>query len=325
MGVERCPFWLTDYCHADSSEYVQAVGVRWLLQCVQRAFEPGCQADHVLILEGNQGLRKSSILRALAIRDDWFADSRLNVEDQRAAADRIQGRWIYELAEFPQRKADADKLKDFLTNRVDRYRPVYARLEIDRRRRTVFAATINPPPGGGYLMDDTGGRRFWPVRVGGVSGTEKLNVEALQEAAPQLWAEAVVRYRRGEAAFLENDNLEALARQEQEERQAEHPWVEQLALWAQGLTETTTADALDKLQVPPERQTKQSQMVAAATLRKLGFTNRQREIRDGVEVRVYRKPGRNVWGYVIRLPRGPEQLEFDLQPPNPQLRLPFAA
>lgn len=311
-GVKACEDWLSIFFHVESTPYTQAVARCWMIQAVKRAFEPGCQADYVLVLEGDQGLGKSRALRALAARDEWFADSHINVEDQRAAATRIQGKWIYELAELPQRKADADKFKGFITNSVDRYRDFYGRTEVDRPRRCVFAASINPPPGGaGYLSDPTGARRFWPVRV-----PKAVDVEGLREAAPQLWAEAVHRYRQGELSYLKSEEMNVLAAEEQEQRAPSDPWVAQLELWASYREELTTLDVLDELCIPAERRMKNTEIRAASVIAALGYKNDGRKRQGGKRLRVYRRKLPPIFDYVIRMPRRrkahPSQLKLPM-------------
>ena len=154
----------------------------------------------MLILEGTQGLGKSSSLAALG--GDWFTDA-LSIDDvmhPKVAAEKLQGAWIVEVAELDGiAKTSIERLKGFLTTAVDSYRAAYARRAGKYRRRCIVVGTVNNLDG--YLRDATGNRRFWPVRV-----TAKLDRSALtQEYVDQVWAEAMVLEAAGEALYLDGD------------------------------------------------------------------------------------------------------------------------
>lgn len=213
-GTTRLDRWLTTYLGAADSVYVRAVGARWLISAVARIYVPGCQADCALILEGPQGIRKSSALAALA--RPWFTD-RLSELGSKDAAIETRGVWIIELAELDtMSRAEVGTIKAFMSRRQDRFRPPYGKRLVDLPRQCVFAGSINPE--GGYLKDATGGRRFWPV----VCGTIDLN--ALERDRDQLWAEARDRFRRHEPWWLETRELDALAAEQQAERYQGDAW-----------------------------------------------------------------------------------------------------
>jgi predicted P-loop ATPase len=186
LGWDRTPrldTWLARYLGADDSLYARAVGSRFLTSAVARIFEAGCQADHMLILEGPQGRLKSSALRAMA--DPWFTDPISNVGSKDAAMETA-GVWLIEMSELDAlTRAGNSAIKSFLTRRHDRYRPPYGTHVIERPRQCVFAGTINPA--GGYLKDPTGTRRFWPVAC------NTVDLDALVRDRDRLWAEALVR------------------------------------------------------------------------------------------------------------------------------------
>jgi putative DNA primase/helicase len=131
-----------DYLDCTDSAFARAVGLRWLISAVARIFRPGCQADHLLLLEGPQGIRKSSALRAL-VGDEWFTDHIADLGSKDSRLDLL-GKWVIEMSELvSMRRAEIEKVKAFLTARTDHFRPPYGRRAVDVPRQNVFAASTN--------------------------------------------------------------------------------------------------------------------------------------------------------------------------------------
>ena len=261
-GTPRLDTWLTQYLGAKDSLYVQAVGSRFLISAVARVEQPGCKADQVLILEGPQGILKSSALQALA--DPWFTDRISNLGGKDAAME-IAGMWLVEMAELDALlRAVLSTTKSFITRRHDRFRPPYGKHVVDRPRQCVFAGTINPI--GGYLKDPTGGRRFWPVRRG------VIDLEALVRDRDQLWAEAFVRFRGGAPWWLETPQLQALAAVEQDARFEVDAWTEKLSEWLVGRQDVSVGEVLvGALGIPRESWSQTAQNRVAKILIDHGF------------------------------------------------------
>lgn len=231
-GRERIDGWLIDYFGADANELNEAVGSRWLISAVARTLEPGCQVDHVIVLEGKQGAGKSTGLRALCPRNHWFTDQMGDVRSK-DASETLQGPWIIEIAELDAlRRAEAQSVKAFITRQSDRYRGAYARHVTDRKRRCVFAATTNDSH---YLKDSTGNRRYWPVEVKG-----PIKVDAIRKVRDQLWAEAVVRYKAGEQWYIDEPHLVQMAMSAQEQRYDADEWENILEDWLNRVLLDTT-------------------------------------------------------------------------------------
>lgn len=227
-GTERLDAWLSEYLGVTRNSFVRAVGPRWMMSAVARIFEPGCQADYVLLLEGEQGIKKSTSLRTLVPRPEWFTDhiSDLDSKDSRL---ELHGVWIVELAELTSvRRSQVGRVKSFLTATSDHFRPPYGRRAIDVPRSNVFAGSVNDAT---PFVDETGNRRFWPVRCG------KINVEALARDRDQLWAEALKRYRKGEARWLDTRALEHAAAKEQDARYEPGVWDELILAWLKAPTQ----------------------------------------------------------------------------------------
>ncbi len=283
-GKPRLDAWLTTYLHAKDEPLTRAVGRKWVISAVARAMKPGSQVDHVLTLEGAQGLMKSSALRAFA-GDRWFSDELPEMGSKDAALAVGKG-WIVELAELDAlKKSETTRVKAFLVRRVDRFRPPYGRHAIDVPRACVFAATTNDAT---YLRDTTGNRRFWPVRVGGPA-----DVAGLHRDRDQLWAEAVAAFKGGEPWFLADEDLIAQANEVQEERLEVDPWETKIARWVIGQEWVTTNDALDAVGVELAKRQKGDANRVGALLRRAGFQHRLRapRLEDATRGwRFYREP-----------------------------------
>jgi predicted P-loop ATPase len=267
----RLDSWLMRYVGADDGPYVRAIGSRFLISAVARVFELGCQADHMLILEGPQGILKSSVLRVLA--EPWFSD-RLSQLGSKDAAMELAGVWLVEMSELDAlTKASNSSIKSFVSRRSDRFRPPYGKHVIDHPRQCVFAGTINPVEG--YLKDPTGARRFWPVACG------DIDLKSLARDRHQLWAEAVVHFMAGAPWWLETPELETLAKIEQEVRYEVDPWREKVVQWLAGRNDTSVGEVLNgALGIAKESSSKTVRNRVAKSLVSSGFV-RYRLSRSG--------------------------------------------
>jgi predicted P-loop ATPase len=248
-GKPRLSGWLETYLGAKLPDgetdeakhtYVREVGRRWLISAVARIYKPGCKADCALILEGSQGIGKSTALAALVPLPEWFSDEISDLGSKDSAQD-LRGKWIIELAELSaMKRGDIERTKAFMSRAVDHYRPSYGRRSQDFPRQCVFSGTTNSES---YFGDETGNRRFWPVRVG------KIDVAGLRESRDQLWAEAVAAFKAGETWWLSGD-VEKAAAEEQAERRIVDPWESYIVEWlsARGTKPVTLADAFGALE-----------------------------------------------------------------------------
>lgn len=211
-GIERVDTLLIDYLGAEDSPYVRAVTRKTLCAAIKRVLVPGSKFDSMLVLNGPQGVGKSTLIAKLA--GEWFSDS-LNLSDtkDKTAAEKLQGYWILEIGELAGlRKAEVETLRSFLTRQNDIYRAAFGKRATPHLRQCVFFGTTNAESG--YLRDTTGNRRFWPVMTPG-SGT-KHSWELTAEDIQQIWAEALVYVQQGEKLYLDA-TTEALAKAEQRE------------------------------------------------------------------------------------------------------------
>jgi Predicted P-loop ATPase and inactivated derivatives len=197
--IPRMDTLLIDYLGAEDSPYTRAVTRKTLVAAVARILNPGVKHDSILVLNGKQGIGKSTLFSRLGRQ--WYSDS-LSISDMKdkTAPEKLQGYWLLELGELAGiKKMDVETVKSFITRTDDKYRPSYGRAVESHPRQCIIVGTTNSD--GGFLRDITGNRRFWPVRV---SGGGKYHAWELTET-DQIWAEAIVRYTEGEELFLKGD------------------------------------------------------------------------------------------------------------------------
>ena len=210
--VKRVDTLLIDYLGAADNKYVRAVTRKTLCAAACRVLNPGCKFDTMLVLNGSQGIGKSTLIAKLG--GEWFSDSlSLNDTKDKTAAEKLQGYWILEIGELAGlRKAEVETLRSFLSRQNDIYRASFGKRTTPHPRQCVFFGTTNAESG--YLRDTTGNRRFWPVKTPG--GGSKRSWDVTQEDVLQIWAEVMHYVKVGEKLYLDPE-VEALAKAEQRE------------------------------------------------------------------------------------------------------------
>ena len=209
-GVHRLDTLFIDYLGAADTPYTRAVARKSLTAAVARAMQPGVKYDTMPILVGSQGIGKSTLLRLLGA--DWFNDS-LNTFEGKEACEMIQGSWIIELQELNGlNRSEENAVKQFLSKTDDIYREPYGRRTGRYPRRCVFFGTTNDDE---FLRDKTGARRFLPIDCCASQSTKSVFRDLAGEV-PQIWAEAVVCWQLGEALYLDDPEVAAVAKAVQE-------------------------------------------------------------------------------------------------------------
>jgi predicted P-loop ATPase len=218
-GVERLGDWLVKYAGVKDTKYTRAVGRLMLVAAVKRVRHPGCQFDEMLALDGPQGTLKSTLIRTLAVKQEWFLDDLSLSANTQKLIEQVRGKWIIEVSELAgMKKAELEHVKAMLSRTHDRSRLSYDRIVTDLPRHCVFFGTTNDAK---YLRDQTGNRRIWPATI------TTIDIEALMRDRDQLWAEAAAAETRGESIRLSKE-LWSKAKREQDERLEDEPWIEMI-------------------------------------------------------------------------------------------------
>lgn len=310
-GTERVagktgPGWLSTYLGVNDSPYVRAVGRLFLIGAVARIRQPGCKLDTVLVLEGDQGKKKSTAIETL-FGSAFFSDHLSDITTKDASSD-LRGKWVIEWAELDNlSRSESSSVKKYISRATDDYRPSYGRRNVRVPRQCVFVGTTNMDR---YLKDETGNRRFWPVIC-----LEDINIGLLKADRDALWAEAVALYEANEKWWFDaSDSVEAEAHAEAKEEQASRrvidPWEDTIFSALQPKTQRTVDSELNTvdvvvqapdsittsflmdtvLNILPKDQTKATQMRVASILRSSGWKRVQRRLDGGMRMWVYLNP-----------------------------------
>lgn len=266
-GGPRLDGWMTTYLEAADNDYTRHVGTIMLVAAVRRVRQPGCKFDEMVVMESEQGKAKSSALAVLAVHEDWFSDDLPLNAEAKLVIERTQGRWIIEAGELKgMSPKGVEHLKGFLSRRRDSSRMAYGRLTHDAPRHFIVVGTTNDDR---YLVDSTGNRRFWPVRVG------DIDLEALARDRDQLWAEAAAREAAGETIRLDKALWQAAAL-EQDERRTLDPFVAPLADVFRSLHgKVRSSDVWDIIGTPIGMRTPEQERRLGVAMRDLGFERGQ--------------------------------------------------
>lgn len=266
-GYPRLCTWLHRYLGVERNDYASGIGKLFMIAMVARVMKPGAKCDYMLVLEGAQGARKSTACRILG--GPWFSDNMPDIRAGKDVSQHLKGKWLIEVAEMSALdKAEAAALKAFVTRDTERYRPSYGRLEVIEPRQCVFIGTTNKAV---YLRDETGGRRFWPVKVG------TIDTDALARDRDQLFAEAVALFNQGDG-WWPTSGFESLhIRPQQEARYEVDAWEEVIADWLVGKARVALLDvAIEAIGLDRSKVGTQEQRRIAGAMERLGWVRGQR-------------------------------------------------
>lgn len=279
-GVPRLDGWLATYAGAEDLPLYREFGRVMIIGAVLRVLYPGCKFDYMLVLEGPQGVLKSTLFRVLG--REWFADSLKLGTDPKETIEQTRGVWIAECAELSgMGSREVEAVKAQVTTPVDRARMAYGRYTETVKRQFVMVGTTNDAQ---YLRDRTGNRRFLPVRVG------KINIEALTQDVDQLWAEAYHRATVGQEKAILNQAVIPAAIAAQAARVVADPFRDRLSELLDGFHGRVTKEDIWRA-VGHDTARTRTQAEAnrlTATMKELGWTPKQAR-RNGPRVEAYEK------------------------------------
>ena len=292
--VKRIDTWLQDYCFVKDTPYVR--GVSWLIffAAVGRAMEPGIKYDVLVVLEGPQGVGKSTLVDILGgpYALEGLAGVNLNDKD---VVSRLVGKWIIEIDELEvARKADTETLKSFLSRTVDVARPAYGKVTRDYPRRCIFIATTNKHV---YLKDETGNRRFLPIQI-----EKAIDLVGLRKDRDQLFAEAVHMWNARPAGLNKIElprHLWKDAGIEQLARKMENPWVDSISDYLNGDEDEEKIDIITSKQLldgalgkAPAQQTRNDWGVLHEIMKSLGWVHGSHRDpkKKGKVIKGYKRP-----------------------------------
>lgn len=251
-------YWRAPISSQQPQHYLEAIGRNFFVGLVARVKNPGCQLDEMLVFESGQGQGKTSALRILGA--PWYAASHESVTQKDFFQD-LQGKWLIEISELSAfTKSQIERVKHAISTPTDRFRGSYDARSTDHPRQCVFAGTTNSDE---WLADETGGRRFWPVRCGLID-RERLTLDR-----EQLFAEAVQLYRDHSEWWV----VPAVTADIQAERQESDVWAEIVLPWCIGRPDVRVLEILEgALKFKPEQMDKWSQMRVAKILKLAKWT-----------------------------------------------------
>lgn len=259
-GIPRIADLFPKFLGAEKSDYTAAITHNFLQAAISRIYNPGCKYDYVLILIGNQGTGKSTLLRLLSMEDTWFSDS-IDSLSGREGAERTHGKWIIELQELKALKKgkEIESIKAFITTQNDYYREPYARRAENHPRQCVFAGTTNEMF---FLTDRTGNRRFLPLETSG-GDVNLLFESSTRDYIEHCWAEALTLFREanGQPQLSLPPAIEEIARTKQLAHLEEDARIPLIQAWLDATRDEYVSiteiwrDALGKAGTPNRRET----------------------------------------------------------------------
>lgn len=276
-GKARIDTFFTACLGAADDDYTHAASRNFWLSMVARVYEPGCKVDNMVVLEGSQGLGKSTALQIIG--GDWFAEQHESATNPKGFAEILQGKLLIEISEMDSfNRTEVNRVKQTVSCPSDRYRPSYGHHAQDHLRQCIFVGTTNRDD---WNRDETGARRFWPIDC-----KRSIQLELIRASREQCFAEAVARNKANEPHWLMPEQATKI---EQEERYQADPWLESIMEIVKGESQVTTTQVAEKLGIALERRDKFSTMRIGACLRFLGWKRTLRRV-AGEPTRIYLKP-----------------------------------
>lgn len=256
-GQTRIEDFFSDYMGAPDDEYSRCASRNFWLSMAARIQRPGCKVDNMVVLEGPQGVGKSTALQIIG--GAWFAEQHESATNPKAFAEILQGKLLVEISEMEAfRGGEVSRVKQSISCPSDRFRAAYARHASDHPRTCIFVGTTNTAD---WNKDETGARRFWPIACVG-----DIELEGIRENRDQLFAEAMVRVKEGEPHWK---MPEAETKAQQDDRYQHDPWHDKVVNFLLGKTEATTQEIMTDIGIDLVRQGRTEQTRVGRIMRVL--------------------------------------------------------
>ena len=213
-GISRTENFLIKWMGAADNAYSREVSRLIFAGGINRLYRPGCKFDIMVVFIGKkQGEGKSTMVRWLAIKDDFYAEA--NEIDSQKGVEQLSGVWIAEMGELLaiSRAQEVEAVKAYISRQVDRFRVPYDKHPSERPRSCIFVGTTNNQQ---FLTDKTGNRRFFPLYVNSSGRNLYAHEAEIREEINQCWAEARIRMENGTLTPVENHELSDIIRAAQE-------------------------------------------------------------------------------------------------------------
>lgn len=277
-GTTRLESFFSDHFGATDNDYSRNAGKNFWLSLVARALKPGCKVDNMIVLEGAQGVGKSTALQIIG--GDWFAEQHESATNPKAFAEILQGKLLVEISEMDAfSRSEVNRVKQTVSCPSDRFRASYGRYAVDHPRTCVFVGTTNRDD---WNRDETGARRFWPIACVG-----QIEIGNIRLVRDNCFAEALARYKLQETHW---EMPQEAAKAEQESRYSPDPWASAISAAIKGESSVTTSWVLEKLGFTTERMDRRAEMRVGSYLRFIGWERKR--MRDGEELAwKYIRPG----------------------------------
>lgn len=255
---------------------------KWLIGAVARIFQPGCKNDSIVVFQGLQGIRKSSVLEAFMYDPSWFCDEELDF-GSKDSKQILLGKWFVELSELSAfRKKENNQIKQELTHRIDEFRSPYDRKPKKYPRQFIYVGTTNDNE---FLTDPTGNRRYWILPI-----TSTINTDRIKELRDQIWAQAYSLYKSGEKWWMDKDQENVMA-EIASNYEHQDAWHDQIVEYLndKNIAFITTSELLDQIISIKSKQTNQDKNRVIKIMQFLKWNNTTKWVKGSI-IRGWRKP-----------------------------------
>lgn len=219
-GVKRIDNFLSHICSCPNDDYHREVSRMIFYGGISRIYSPGCKFDYMPIFISSQGVGKSTIIRWLALRDEYFTE--INSIEGKDALEQLNGSWICEFAELLAmvRTKEVEAMKGFISRTSDKYRRAYARRTSEHPRHCIFIGTTNDY---NFLIDKTGNRRYLPVELNLKQGELFSKEGYVKEYILQCWREALYLFNNDKTYLTIPSQYQDVIKESQEKVMQDDP------------------------------------------------------------------------------------------------------